>query len=71
VAVEVAGSLLVMTIVGGAVVTPIMGLVSDTTTIGTAYLVPAGCLATIAHCMRRHDRLRAEALLVEVVPVAG
>jgi FHS family L-fucose permease-like MFS transporter len=40
-------SFLVMAIVGGAVIPPIMGLVSDASSINTAMLVPAICFAVV------------------------
>ncbi|HEX6396234.1 MAG TPA: L-fucose:H+ symporter permease [Steroidobacteraceae bacterium] len=40
-------SFLVMAIVGGAVVPPVMGLVSDASSINTAMLVPALCFAVV------------------------
>ena len=40
-------SFLVMAIVGGAVIPPLMGLVSDASTINTAMLVPALCFAVV------------------------
>ena len=41
-------SFLVMAIVGGAIVPPLMGLVSDRSSINTAMLVPALCFALVA-----------------------
>lgn len=44
----IGGSLLVMAIIGGAVITPLMGAVSDaTSSIATAYLVPACCFLVV------------------------
>jgi FHS family L-fucose permease-like MFS transporter len=40
-------SLLVMSIIGGAVITALMGYVSDSASIATAMLVPAGCFVAI------------------------
>jgi FHS family L-fucose permease-like MFS transporter len=40
-------SFLVMAIVGGAVVPPLMGLVSDASSINTAMFVPAACFAVV------------------------
>ena len=40
-------SFLVMAIVGGAVVPPVMGLVSDASSINIAMLVPALCFAVV------------------------
>ena len=41
-------SFLVMAIVGGAIVPPLMGLVSDASSINTAFFVPAVCFAVVA-----------------------
>jgi MFS transporter, FHS family, L-fucose permease len=41
-------SFLVMAIVGGALVPPLMGLISDASTINTAMFVPAVCFAVVA-----------------------
>jgi MFS transporter, FHS family, L-fucose permease len=40
-------SFLVMAIVGGAIIPPVMGLVSDASTINIAMLVPAACFAVV------------------------
>src|SRR6185503_5853137 len=40
-------SFLVMAIVGGAVIPPLMGLVSDASSITTAMLIPAVCFAVV------------------------
>ena len=40
-------SFLVMAIVGGAVIPPLMGLVSDASSINTAMLIPAACFAVV------------------------
>lgn len=45
---KIGGSLLVMAIVGGAVLTPIMGLIAQARGIALAYLVPLGAYAFIA-----------------------
>jgi FHS family L-fucose permease-like MFS transporter len=42
------GSLLVMSIIGGAVLTPLMGKVADLGGVAQAYLVPAACFIGIA-----------------------
>jgi FHS family L-fucose permease-like MFS transporter len=53
-------SLLVMAIIGGAVLTALMGWVSDISSIHTAVLVPLGCFAIIAayarcaSCVKSH-----------------
>ena len=41
------GSLLVMSIIGGAAITPIMGKTADLAGVAMAYLVPAGCFVCI------------------------
>lgn len=51
---EVASSLLVMCLVGGAAITPAMGAVSDIASIGVAYLVPCGCFLVVALFAVRH-----------------
>jgi FHS family L-fucose permease-like MFS transporter len=46
---KIGGSLIVMSIVGGAVLTPLMGWISQTThRISLAYTVPLGCYCVIA-----------------------
>jgi FHS family L-fucose permease-like MFS transporter len=46
---KIGGSLIVMAIIGGAVFTPVMGLVSEAThSMATAMLVPLVCYAFIA-----------------------
>jgi FHS family L-fucose permease-like MFS transporter len=42
------GALLVMSIIGGAVLTPVMGKVADLAGIAMAYMVPAACFILIA-----------------------
>mgnify|MGYP003575923721 CR=1 FL=1 len=49
-------SLLIMSIIGGAVLTAIMGLVSDTFSIHTAVLVPLVCFVVIAAYARSASR---------------
>jgi FHS family L-fucose permease-like MFS transporter len=47
---KIGGSLIVMAIIGGAVFTPAMGLVSEAThSMATAMLVPLACYAFIAY----------------------
>lgn len=41
-------SFIVMAIVGGAVIPPLMGLISDASTINVAFFVPAVCFAVVA-----------------------
>jgi FHS family L-fucose permease-like MFS transporter len=45
---KIGGSLLVMAIVGGAVLTPLMGLAAEGRSIATAYLVPLFAYAIVA-----------------------
>ncbi|EZP51106.1 MULTISPECIES: L-fucose:H+ symporter permease [Sphingomonas] len=54
-------SMLVMAIIGGAVLTALMGLVSDLGSIRAAMLVPAACFVGVALFARlhRHDRVTA------------
>ena len=56
---EVGASLLVMAIIGGALVTPLMGLLSDLTgSVRVAFIVPALCfvgIALFAHMFVRPD----------------
>ncbi len=53
------GSLLVMSIIGGAALTPVMGKLADSSGLGMAYTVPALCFAGIAFYafMRSQPRL--------------
>ncbi len=51
-----AASFLVMAIIGGAVLTALMGLVSDLTSIHTAVIVPLSCFVVIAIYARFSDR---------------
>jgi FHS family L-fucose permease-like MFS transporter len=47
---KIGGSLLVMAIIGGAVLTPVMGLISETfRSLAVAYLVPLGSYLFIAY----------------------
>jgi FHS family L-fucose permease-like MFS transporter len=56
---KIAGSLLVMTIVGGAVLTPIMGLISQSThSLALAYLVPFAAYIFIAYYGFAGSRVR-------------
>jgi FHS family L-fucose permease-like MFS transporter len=58
-------SLLVMAIVGGAVITALMGALSDLTYISTAMSIPALCFAVVAGfalASRRHDRAEPQVL---------
>ena len=45
---KIGGSILVMAIVGGAVLTPIMGWIAQSNPIRLAYLVPMGCYLVVA-----------------------
>lgn len=51
-------SLLVMAIIGGAVLTALMGLMSDLTSIHLAVLIPLICFVVIAFYARFADRIR-------------
>lgn len=51
-----AASFLVMAIIGGAILTALMGLVSDLTSIHTAVIVPLSCFVIIAIYARFSDR---------------
>lgn len=51
-----AASFLVMAIIGGAILTALMGLVSDLTSIHTAVIVPLSCFVVIAIYARFSDR---------------
>jgi FHS family L-fucose permease-like MFS transporter len=51
-----ASSLLVMSIIGGAVLTPLMGYVSGVGSILLAMLVPAGCFVAVFVFARTADR---------------
>jgi MFS transporter, FHS family, L-fucose permease len=53
---KMGAALLVMTIIGGAVLTALMGAVSDHSSIATAMIVPAGCFAVIALFAWRRGR---------------
>lgn len=50
-------SLVVMAIIGGAVLTAVMGLVSDLSSIHTAVIVPLVCFVVIAVYARQRDRI--------------
>ena len=45
---KTAGSLLVMAILGGAALTKVMGMLADSSSLQTAYLVPVVCFAAVA-----------------------
>lgn len=49
-------SLVIMAIIGGAVLTALMGLVSDLTSINLAVIVPVACFAVIALYARSRDK---------------
>lgn len=49
-------SLVIMAIIGGAVLTAVMGLVSDLTAINLAVIVPLACFAVIALYARSRDK---------------
>jgi FHS family L-fucose permease-like MFS transporter len=42
------GSILVMSIIGGAALTPVMGKIADGYSVASAYFVPAVCFVLIA-----------------------
>lgn len=44
---KIAASILIMAILGGALIPPLQGLLSDTASIHTSYLVPALCFAVV------------------------
>lgn len=52
---EVGAAFLVMCVVGGALVTPLMGVVSDATSVGVAYLVPGVCFLVVALYALQHS----------------
>jgi FHS family L-fucose permease-like MFS transporter len=57
---QIAASLLVMSIIGGAVLTALMGFISDQSSIRVAMLVPAAAFIVVAFfglSARREDRL--------------
>ncbi|RDS83925.1 L-fucose:H+ symporter permease [Dyella monticola] len=58
---KLGSALLVMTIIGGAVLTALMGAVSDHSTMATAMLVPMGCFAVIACFAWQQRRLKGSA----------
>jgi FHS family L-fucose permease-like MFS transporter len=46
---KIGGSLIIMAIVGGAALTPLMGLINDRThSIAAAYMVPLACYMVVA-----------------------
>lgn len=57
---KVAASFLVMAIIGGAILTAMMGLVSDLTSINVAVTVPLACFLVIAAYARSCDRPKEE-----------
>ena len=66
---EVGASLLVMSIIGGALVTPCMGLVSDATgSVRVAYIVPALCFLVVAAYGHTHARRRLRVLATARAP---
>ncbi len=54
-------SLVIMAIIGGAVLTAVMGLVSDLTSINIAVIVPLACFAVIALYARSRDKAEVNA----------
>ncbi len=55
-------SLIIMSIVGGAIVPPLMGLISDAFMIGYAFLLPLLCYAYILYYAQRGNTVRVSAL---------
>ncbi|HEX8327688.1 MAG TPA: L-fucose:H+ symporter permease [Hymenobacter sp.] len=55
---KVGSSLVIMSIVGGAVFPPLMGRLSDATTIQVAYLVPALCFLVVFSFALRNARVK-------------
>ena len=55
---KLGSSLLVMSIVGGAILPAVMGRISDATTIQTAFLVPIVCYAYVLYFAVRGHRVR-------------
>jgi len=58
---EVGAAFLVMAIVGGAVVPPIMGAVSDASSVAVSYLVPGACFVVVASYALQHRMGRFDA----------
>jgi FHS family L-fucose permease-like MFS transporter len=57
---KLGSSLLVMSIVGGAIIPAVMGRLSDATSIQTAFLIPAACYLVVLHFALRGHRHTAE-----------
>ncbi|MGH9656063.1 MAG: L-fucose:H+ symporter permease, partial [Bryobacteraceae bacterium] len=55
---KIGGSLIVMAIVGGAVLTPLMGWIAEASQIALAYLVPLVCYVFVAIYSILWPRLR-------------
>jgi MFS transporter, FHS family, L-fucose permease len=64
---KLGGSMIIMAIVGGAVATPVMGLIFQATrSMAAAMLVPLACYAFIAYYAFRGSKVRVPRLLAEV-----
>lgn len=59
---KIGSSLVIMSIVGGAVFPVIMGQISDATTIQTAYIVPAFCFLLVFYFALKNGRVRSVTL---------
>jgi len=67
---KIGGSLIVMAIVGGAVLTPLMGWIAQTThRISTAYMVPLGCYCIVALYSFVWDHFARRDITVDCMPV--
>jgi FHS family L-fucose permease-like MFS transporter len=64
-------SLLVMSIIGGALIPAIMGKISDLTNIRTAFLVPLLCYAYVTYFAMRGYRTSGEVVLGEEIAASG
>jgi FHS family L-fucose permease-like MFS transporter len=63
---KLGGSLIVMAIIGGAIFTPVMGLISETTkSMAIAMLIPLGCYVFVAYYSYIGSKVR-----VPVLPAA-
>mmetsp|Transcript_171657 Transcript_171657/g.417469 ORF Transcript_171657/g.417469 Transcript_171657/m.417469 type:complete len:92 (+) Transcript_171657:554-829(+) len=68
---EVGSALLVMCVVGGAVLTPIMGVVSDASSVAVSYLVPACCFLIVMSYALQHSLGRFDKGTGESKPLLG
>jgi FHS family L-fucose permease-like MFS transporter len=60
------GALIVMAIVGGAVLTPIMGKIADVAGVCNGYMAPAACFVVVALYARFWSRPEAEELAGQI-----